>query len=74
MGLLRGAGTDHGSGAASSRPLRQALGVRERSDQPIVAALQRTLRDRQLLVLLDNVEQVLGTAVQLAASCRPLLC
>ena len=46
--------------------IAQALGVREHSDQPIVAALQRALRDRQLLVLLDNVEQVLDAAVQLA--------
>ncbi|MDQ5853403.1 MAG: NB-ARC domain-containing protein, partial [Chloroflexota bacterium] len=46
--------------------IAQTLGVRERSGQPLLATLQGALRDRSLLLVLDNVEQVLDAAVQIA--------
>jgi len=40
----------------------QALGVREAGDQPVASRLASVLRDQQLLLVLDNVEQVVGAA------------
>jgi predicted ATPase/transcriptional regulator with XRE-family HTH domain len=42
--------------------IAQALGVREMPGTPLVAILQAHLRDRQLLLLIDNFEQVLASA------------
>ena len=40
----------------------QTLGVREAGGRPLLESLSAYLRDRQLLLLLDNFEQVLGAA------------
>ena len=45
----------------------QALGVREDPTRPLVEALREYLRDKRLLLLLDNCEHVLGEAGLLAA-------
>jgi predicted ATPase/transcriptional regulator with XRE-family HTH domain len=42
--------------------IAQTLEVESRGDQPIVAHLNEYLRDRQLLLVLDNVEQVPAAA------------
>jgi predicted ATPase/DNA-binding CsgD family transcriptional regulator len=46
--------------------IAQALGVRESINQPLLSTLQAHLRDKQLLLVLDNVEQVTEAA--------PLIC
>jgi predicted ATPase/DNA-binding XRE family transcriptional regulator len=43
------------------------LGVRERPGQPLLETLARFLAPKQMLLLLDNCEQVLGAAPQIAA-------
>ena len=48
--------------------IASALGVRERPGQPLLDTLSRFLAPKQLLLLLDNCEQVLGAA---AANRRP---
>ncbi len=53
----------------------RALGVREASDRPIGERLAAALRDRHLLLLLDNFEQVVKAAplvVELLAGCPRL--
>jgi excisionase family DNA binding protein len=53
----------------------RALGVRERGDQPIDDRLVAALRDRELLLVLDNFEHVLSAAVfvtDLLAACPAL--
>jgi predicted ATPase/class 3 adenylate cyclase len=40
----------------------EALGVREPGERPILDAVREHLRDRQLLLVLDNFEQVTGAA------------
>ncbi|HVB65434.1 MAG TPA: NB-ARC domain-containing protein, partial [Nitrolancea sp.] len=53
----------------------QALGVNETGDQPLMASLRALLHDRQLLLLLDNMEQVLESAplvTSLLSSCPGL--
>ncbi len=55
--------------------IAQALGVREQRNQPLLDSLKDHLRDRHLLLLLDNFEQVITAAVQVAellAACPPL--
>jgi len=55
--------------------IAQALGLWEAGDLPLKEQVQTSLRDRHLLLLLDNFEQVVQAAPQLAAllaSC-PLL-
>jgi predicted ATPase/serine/threonine protein kinase/DNA-binding NarL/FixJ family response regulator len=55
--------------------IAQALGVREQGNRPLLDRLQDSLRDRQLLLLLDNFEQVLTAAVpvaELLAACPRL--
>jgi predicted ATPase/class 3 adenylate cyclase len=42
--------------------IAQALEVRERGDQPLRERLKEYLRDKQLLLLLDNFEQVVDAA------------
>lgn len=44
-----------------------ALGMHDTSGQPIAAYLRSTLRQRSLLLILDNLEQVLPAASELAA-------
>ena len=44
-----------------------ALGVREQPGMPAAAAVARVLARRQLLVVLDNCEHVIGAAAQLCA-------
>src|SRR5262249_15098168 len=55
--------------------IAQALGVREQGNQPLLESLKDHLRDRHLLLLLDNFEQVITAAVQVAellAACPTL--
>jgi predicted ATPase/transcriptional regulator with XRE-family HTH domain len=47
--------------------IAQALGVGESRGAALIADLQRYLRDRRLLLLLDNFEQVIEAAPQVAA-------
>jgi predicted ATPase/transcriptional regulator with XRE-family HTH domain len=42
--------------------IAQALGIEDRPGKPILRVLQDHLRDKQLLLALDNLEQVLGVA------------
>jgi predicted ATPase/transcriptional regulator with XRE-family HTH domain len=44
-----------------------ALGVRETVGEPLPEAVGRSLRARQLLLVMDNCEQVLGAAADIAA-------
>jgi non-specific serine/threonine protein kinase len=46
--------------------IAQVLGVQTRDDQPIETQLRIALRDRELLLLLDNLEQVTAVAPALA--------
>ena len=55
--------------------IAQALGVRETGEQSLLDNLKRSLREKQMLLLLDNFEQVLsaGSLVsELLASCPRL--
>jgi predicted ATPase/class 3 adenylate cyclase len=55
--------------------IAQALGVQETAGRPVLAALKDYLRDRHLLLMLDNFEQVLDAAedvARLPASCPRL--
>ena len=47
--------------------IAQALGLREQGDQPLHDTLMASLRDKQLLLLLDNFEHVAAAAPLLAA-------
>jgi predicted ATPase/DNA-binding XRE family transcriptional regulator len=47
--------------------IARVLGVRESGDQPLGETLQRFLRERQLLVLLDNCEHLLAGLIAVAA-------
>jgi predicted ATPase/DNA-binding SARP family transcriptional activator len=46
--------------------IAQALGVRESGDQPLASAIQQRLSGKQLLLVLDNLEQVLAAGPLLA--------
>jgi excisionase family DNA binding protein len=46
--------------------IAQALGVKLGNDAPLIKRLAATLRDRQTLVVLDNFEQVVEAAVDIA--------
>src|SRR5215213_8206942 len=46
--------------------IAQTMGVPEIGDQPLPASLKDYLRDRKILLLLDNFEQVLGAAAAVA--------
>lgn len=47
--------------------IARALAVQEVAGRPLLATLQDAVGDRALLLVLDNFEQVLGAAVQVAA-------
>lgn len=47
--------------------IAQTIGVLESSDQPLLESLKRVLRERQLLLILDNFEQVMAAAPLIAA-------
>jgi predicted ATPase/class 3 adenylate cyclase len=47
--------------------IAQTLGVKERGGRPLLEELKASLRDRRLLLLLDNFEQVLDAASLIAA-------
>ena len=49
-----------------------ALGVREAGDRPIAERLAAALRDRDLLLVLDNFEQVIEAAPLVARAARRL--
>jgi predicted ATPase/DNA-binding SARP family transcriptional activator len=46
--------------------IAQALGIKETGDQPLAARLIEALRDRHMLLVLDNFEQVLPAATLVA--------
>jgi len=46
--------------------IARALAIREVGDQPHLELLKSALKDKEMLLLLDNFEQVLAAAVQLA--------
>jgi predicted ATPase/class 3 adenylate cyclase len=46
--------------------IAQALGIRDRAEQPLSARLAEVLYQRRVLLLLDNFEQVVGAASQVA--------
>ncbi len=46
--------------------IAQTMGIREIGNQPLPASLKEYLRDRQILLLLDNFEQVIGAASAVA--------
>ena len=46
--------------------IRQALGVKEARDRPLITTLQDYLSDRQVLLVLDNFEQVVAAATDVA--------
>jgi predicted ATPase len=46
--------------------IAQTMGIREIGNQPLPASLKEYLRDRKILLLLDNFEQVLGAAAAVA--------
>src|SRR5438067_10449221 len=53
--------------------IARALGLRDRSGQPAGAWLRQYLADKQLLLVLDNFEQLLPAAAEVAellAACR----
>lgn len=55
--------------------IAQTLGVKEASDMPLVGGLKRYLRDKEMLLLLDNFEQILAAAplvTELLAACHQL--
>jgi predicted ATPase len=47
--------------------IAQTLGVKERAGEPLLAALTAFLRDRRLLLVLDNFEQVVSAAADVAS-------
>jgi predicted ATPase len=67
---------EHGAFFISLAPLRdpalviatlaQTLGVKESAGQPLLDSLKDALRDKSLLLVLDNFEQVLAAAPQVA--------
>ncbi len=46
--------------------IMQALSIKEAGEQPLLAQLKAALKDKQMLLLLDNFEQVIEAAVQVA--------
>jgi predicted ATPase/class 3 adenylate cyclase len=46
--------------------IAQALGIRDRAGQPLLARIAEMLQPKQVLLLLDNFEQVVGAASQVA--------
>ncbi len=46
--------------------IAQALGVVEAAEQPLIETLKEHLREKETLLLLDNFEQVIASAAQLA--------
>ncbi len=46
--------------------IAQALGVKEEFGQPLIDLLSASLREKELLLLLDNFEQVVGAAIEVA--------
>src|SRR5260370_30133819 len=46
--------------------IAQALDIRDRVGQPLLARLAEMLQQQQVLLLLDNFEQVVGAASQVA--------
>jgi predicted ATPase/DNA-binding SARP family transcriptional activator len=55
-----------GEPALLSQAVMTALDLREEPDRPLEATLVRTLRDRQLLLVLDNCEHLLNACAGLA--------
>jgi predicted ATPase/class 3 adenylate cyclase/DNA-binding CsgD family transcriptional regulator len=47
--------------------IAQTLGLKEAAGQPLLDLVSTSLREKQLLLLLDNFEQVVGAALQVAA-------
>ncbi len=54
--------------------LAATLGIREQADTPLLATLQRELRTKRLLLILDNVEQVRAASAELDLLLRETQC
>jgi predicted ATPase/class 3 adenylate cyclase len=52
--------------AAVLPAIARTIGIRETSQRPLVDEMKEQLKDREMLLLLDNLEQVTGVAPQLA--------
>src|SRR5262249_40603636 len=55
--------------------IAQALGIRATGSRPLLESLKESLREKQMLLLLDNFEQVVTAAMlvaELLASCHRL--
>jgi non-specific serine/threonine protein kinase len=52
--------------AVVARTVAQRLGVRESSDEPVIESLARAIRERHLLLVLDNCEQVTEACAEIA--------
>jgi predicted ATPase/DNA-binding winged helix-turn-helix (wHTH) protein len=52
---------------AFAAAVAKALGVRESGAQPLLESLQEQLRERRLLLVLDNFEHIIGAGPQVAA-------
>ena len=50
--------------------IAQTLGIREQGGEPLQETLKEYLRDKQLLLVLDNFEQIIGAAPSLASLLR----
>ncbi len=46
--------------------IAQPLGIKEEGGKPALAMLKNHLRDKQMLIVIDNFEQVVGAAYQIA--------
>ena len=51
-----------------AQALASVLGVREESGRPVIEALVRQVRERRLLIVLDNCEHLLQSCAELAAT------
>ena len=54
---------------ASRRRSPRSLGIKEEAGRPLAEALVRSLRDRCLLLVLDNCEHLIEACARLAADC-----
>ena len=71
-GVVRRSRADHRPRPGRRPTIAQVLGVREAGDEPLAERLRAFLRDKRLLLVLDNFEQVVEAAplvADLLAAC-----